>query len=449
MEQVRSTNLSDYKEALFYCLQCGLCQGDCPSFRALRKSTATARGHVNLLMDILEGNQELSPRVAELLEECLVCGGCTNVCPSGIKGDDITVMARKLVMDRYGLPWKKRAALWALGNLRRTGALLRLASPFKALAFKHLGDANQSVSPRSFLQSVVPYHAIPDFGGPCFIDRYAGRHQPSGKRRGSLAYFVGCLTNLVYQRVGEQVVKTLVDLGYEVWVPADQGCCGLPSLVSGDLEAARRQYLSNLRALTAVSVDGIITDCTSCWHMLHEKGPWLLEGQEGQASVGSAFQARAVSPKAGNGEGPGWLGPKVWEIMNFLEETGNWDRLEARSHGRTPLKLSYHVPCHAKGSTGVKEAPREFFKRKEGFEYRELDMAEKCCGSGGSFAFFHYDIADRIRQEKIDDIRATGPQVVVSGCPACRMQLADGLAKENLPMRMAHPLELLEVKPEA
>lgn len=432
MEPIRSTELSDHKETLYYCLQCGLCQGDCPAFRALRKSSTSNRGHVNLIMDILEGRQDLSAHAGEILEECLVCGGCANACPSGIKGDDITVMARKLLKDRYGLPLKKRAALWALGNMRRTGALLRLAGPFKGLSFKKLADANQSVSPRSFLQGMVPYHAIPDFGGPTFLDGFAGRHQPRGKRRGSLAYFVGCLTNLVYQSVGEKVLKTLVELGYEVYVPADQGCCGLPALVSGDLDAARLQYQENLKALTAVPADAIITDCTSCWHMLHDKGPWLLEAQ------------RAGAPADGEAQ---WLGPKVFEVMNFLYETGNWDRLQAASD-QVPTKVSYHVPCHTKGSDAVKQAPREFFDGREGFEYRELGMAEKCCGSGGSFAFFHYDIAERICQEKVQDIRETGCQVLVSGCPACRMQLADGLAKDGLPVRVAHPLELVEVKPE-
>jgi hypothetical protein len=50
----------------------------------------------------------------------------------------------------------------------------------------------------------------------------------------------------------------------------------------------------------------------------------------------------------------------------------------------------------------------------------------------------------RILADKLDNLARTGAQVVASGNPGCLLQIEMGLRARNLPMRLVHPIELLD-----
>lgn len=56
-----------------------------------------------------------------------------------------------------------------------------------------------------------------------------------------------------------------------------------------------------------------------------------------------------------------------------------------------------------------------------------MHKPDSCCGSGGSFSQYHYELAKKINDHKAMDIVQTGAEVLVSGCSACRMHISDGL----------------------
>ena len=70
--------------------------------------------------------------------------------------------------------------------------------------------------------------------------------------------------------------------------------------------------------------------------------------------------------------------------------------------------------------------------------------AGRCCGSAGSFSLTNYDMSMQVQARKVAAIRATGAGTVVTSCPACRMQLEDGLAQAGLPPRVLHVVQVLE-----
>ena len=68
--------------------------------------------------------------------------------------------------------------------------------------------------------------------------------------------------------------------------------------------------------------------------------------------------------------------------------------------------------------------------------------ADRCCGCGGSFTLFHYDLSKEIGQRKRDNIVRTGATAVATGCPACMLQLSDMLSQNKDEVLVKHPIEI-------
>jgi glycolate oxidase iron-sulfur subunit len=63
---------------------------------------------------------------------------------------------------------------------------------------------------------------------------------------------------------------------------------------------------------------------------------------------------------------------------------------------------------------------------------------------GGSFSVYHYDLAKKIAAKKMDSIRATKADIVVTACPGCMINLMDNVLQNKMPQKVYHLLELVE-----
>ncbi|MCK7485208.1 MAG: (Fe-S)-binding protein [Bacillus subtilis] len=64
--------------------------------------------------------------------------------------------------------------------------------------------------------------------------------------------------------------------------------------------------------------------------------------------------------------------------------------------------------------------------------------AQRCCGGGGSFSFYNYDLSKQISKRKVDNIEASGASVVVTGCPGCMLQIKDQLGQKKSGVKVKH-----------
>ena len=108
------------------------------------------------------------------------------------------------------------------------------------------------------------------------------------------------------------------------------------------------------------------------------------------------------------------------------------------------LKVTYDDPCHLLHGQGIKAAPRNLLKSIPGLELVELRDADRCCGSAGIYNLTQPEMAARILDDKIGNLARTGAQVVATGNPGCLLQISQGIRSRNLPMDVAHPVELLD-----
>ena len=125
--------------------------------------------------------------------------------------------------------------------------------------------------------------------------------------------------------------------------------------------------------------------------------------------------------------------------------------LELITAGKLTLKESsvvatYHDPCDLGRNSGVYDEPREILRRIPGLSFVELpsngDMAT-CCGGGGNLQSIDQALVDRIADARVDEIVASGADVVVSACQQCEQVLEAAIRRRGLSIRVMDICELV------
>jgi glycolate oxidase iron-sulfur subunit len=227
-----------------------------------------------------------------------------------------------------------------------------------------------------------------------------------------VALFLGCLINYVYPEIAEATVAVLGRLGVEVVIPQGQVCCGTPVLSFGDEQAARRLATMNTEALLVSGADHIVTACASCGKTLKSDYEWLVPDQ------GAA------------------LAKKVLDVSELL------DRIPVQGARPIERRVTYHDPCHLRWGQNVVAPPRKLLGQYA--QYVEMPEAERCCGGGGSFSLFHYDLATRIAAKKLDSIAASGAEVVATNCPGCILHISDRVTAAGMKIPVVHSIQIVE-----
>lgn len=258
---------------------------------------------------------------------------------------------------------------------------------------------------------------FPRIGQRNFDDLYHGTYAPKKEKRARVAYYTGCATNSMDVETGISSMEVLMLNGIEVVIPKNLVCCGMPALGEGDIKTARKMVSRNVMILSEMDVDAIVVDCTSCGMMLRNEAAKVLP-------VDSPLLAKAAG-----------LAAKVFEVTDYLNKI-------SLSAAPGPLKESYtyHIPCHCGWTPSLNEAPLMLPDQIDGLSYRAMSEPEKCCGAGGAFFMNHAELSRNIRSHKLDDIAATGADIVVSQCPGCRSYLSSGPGER---FRAVHPITLL------
>ena len=234
-----------------------------------------------------------------------------------------------------------------------------------------------------------------------------------------VALFVTCLVDQLFPHIGLSMAEVLERLGYEVDFPEAQTCCGQPAFNSGFRGEARlvaRHFLDAFRG-----TEYIVSPSGSCTAMVRCHYPELFHKDP----------ARLAESRA--------LGPRVYEFSEFLTQVAGCEDVGARWEG----VVTYHDSCHSLRELKVKEGPRRLLSAVRGLELREMDACEECCGFGGTFSVKFGEVSGAMVGTKVESIRRTGADTVVSADPSCLMQIQGGLSRARLAVRTKHLAEIL------
>ncbi len=401
---------------LYNCVHCGLCLNQCPTYSALRLEPESPRGRIHLVRAAAEGRVDLTDRFKEHIYLCLLCRACESACPSGVQYGRIAETAR----EHLGPSGSKLARLIQNycftrllphpGRMRVLARLLRLYQRiglqklFRLLLPKRLAEMNAMLPaiPKQFFQPI------------------ANELPAVGQRRARVAMLNGCVMPLLFGDVNAATIRVLQRNGCEVIFPETQTCCGALNIHNGEQAAAKRMARQNIDAYLPANVDAVIVNAAGCGAAMKEYG-YLLRNDAAYAEKAERFSAL------------------VKDAGEFLADLGLKGKL-----GRLEITVTYQDPCHLAHGQRVRNQPRALLRAIPGLELREMEGADRCCGSAGIYNITHPEMSRQLLEEKIRAVAATGASAVVAPNPGCMLQLNYGARAFGPEVAVYHLMDLLE-----
>lgn len=240
----------------------------------------------------------------------------------------------------------------------------------------------------------------------------------------SVHLFIPCLVQDFHPEIGEATARVLARAGAPLEYSPGPACCGQPLYKAGHFRKVvplAKQMLEHFRSARAV-----VSPSGSCVRMIREypelfpDNPTLLK------------EARD-------------LAAKTFELSEYL----------VRNLGRTDLgasltaRVAYHDSCQVGRALGLHDEPRALLKAVNGLELVELPRPNACCGFGGPFSLEFPAPSEAILEEKVQDILATGSEIVVSAEVSCLMNIRGYMEKHGLKTRVLHLAQVLDTGHEA
>ena len=405
------------------CVHCGLCLSTCPTFAVLGVEMDSPRGRIRLMKNVWEGRLGADAAAFDdHMNTCLDCRACETACPSGVEFGKLMEGARsQIVATRPRSPAERliRALAFdvllpnrfALGAFARfsflakrlgAGAVLRLVAPIVHVAGR-LAD----------LLEVIPDQAPSGEQLPATI-------AAQGARRAHAALFSGCVQRAVFGATNAATARVLARNGVEVTVIPDQTCCGALHAHAGERDRARVLAKRNIVAFERAGADVVVVNAAGCGSALKEYG-WLLKDDPAWSDRAARFAA------------------KVRDSTEYLAEIGLRE-----APGPVRAKATYDDPCHLIHGQKIRDQPRALLAAIPELTVVPLAEADWCCGSAGTYNVTRPELSRKLLDRKVDNIKRSGAELVVTANPGCLMQIQSGLRRDAPGVRVVHLIDLLD-----
>lgn len=425
MLDIKKMLTGEYRELLDQCVHCGLCLESCPTYAIFGTEMDAPRGRIALMRAAVDGritHEQFLNTFAEHITLCLECRACETACPSGVQYGkliegariDLEDMRKPGVMERF-IKWVGMEQL--MPHVGQMKVMARLMWLYEALGLQWLvRTLNILPQPLHAMEGILP----PLTPGYQKYDKPAPAY---GEKRGTVAFFYGCIQEAFLASINAATIRVLQRNGYEVHFPQNQTCCGAAQWHTGAEAVAVELAKQNIDAFAPYDV--VVNNAGGCGLTLKEY-PDLLKDDPEYAPKAEIFAAR------------------VKDFSEFMI-----DHLHVALQGELRVRATYSDSCHLRHGQGVIDQPRALLKMIPGLELIELKHPDRCCGSAGIYNITQHATANAVLDAKMEDIAATGAEVVVTSNTGCHMQLVAGVRKAELNAKVLHIAEMLDLSYQA
>jgi glycolate oxidase iron-sulfur subunit len=404
------------------CVHCGLCLNACPTYRELGLEMDSPRGRI-YQMNAVHNGAPITESYIQHLELCLACRGCESACPSGVPYGRLIEAARAQIEALRKQSLVSRLVKKAAFDYLLPSRFWMSMAGFALYSYQASG-LQRFLRASGILQRLGKLGKIealaPEAQTPFFFSQIGKTFPAAGERKYRVAFLAGCVANVAFARLNEATVRVLQRNGCEVVIPARQGCCGALHLHSGLRRKAEELAQRNIEAIEGNDFDAILTNAAGCGSTLKEYDELLAKN--------AAYAKRAAHFKA-----------KLRDVTEFLAE------IELnREMGRIDAVATYQDSCHLAHGQRIREAPRKLLRAIPGLTFREMPMADLCCGSAGIYNVVQNEMAMQILEHKMAYVRATGATLITTANPGCMLQLKAGARLFGRGERVLHVVEVLD-----
>jgi len=390
---------------LFACMECGRCTEVCPAnitgkeldprrlHTDLRKELAV-RGAARFAAPGRHGSANSSPPAAgsqralvgevfseAFLWQCLTCGACVEECPAANDHiDKIVDMRRHLVMERTAMP-------------------------------ETMEDALRSLEARSH-----PFRGA-GLSRTAWTVGVTVKSLPAGDRAEWLLW-AGCAAAMNERNHStlRALVRLLQAAGLDVAILGDEETCnGDPARRMGNEYLFQQMAQRVIETFSRYGVTKIVTLCPHCFNTFKNEYP----------QFGGRYE--------------------VWHHTQLLASLIAEGRL--RTQAQLSSLITFHDPCYLGRHNGEYEAPRQVLDALPGAATTEMAQSKDrsfCCGAGGGLYWTEDRTGQRVSHARMNQIHATGAEVVATACPFCTLMLEDARAATEAAVRPLDVAELLD-----
>jgi glycolate oxidase iron-sulfur subunit len=369
-----------------------------------------------------EGKLAVGATFVTHMDRCLDCRACETVCPSGVEYGKLIEHARGRIESKYRRPFLSRVArTFVYRKLLPFPSRIRLAGKL-ARFYQRSGVRN--IARASGMLRLFGLadrdRLMPAVSRDFFFSRLGKTFPAQGARRARVAFFAGCVAQISFTELNDATIRVLRANGCEVVVPAGQLCCGALCVHAGVRDVAANLARANLNAFLAEPFDAVVTNAAGCGSTLKEYGQLFLPG--------TAEHAQAIQFRE-----------KMRDVTEFLAELGLIAPLRT-----VRLRVTYQDSCHLLHGQKIAGAPRKLIRAVPGVELVEMALGDQCCGSAGVYNVTETRAALDILAAKMENIRATKTQAIVTANPGCILQLQAGVKIHGTGHQVMHVVELLD-----
>jgi L-lactate dehydrogenase complex protein LldE len=241
-----------------------------------------------------------------------------------------------------------------------------------------------------------------------------------------VALMIPCYIDLFYPEVGVAALELLEKLNVDVVYPLDQTCCGQPMANSGCFEEAQATEELFIRNFSAF--DYIVTPSGSCTHHLRNK-----------------FTAAPDSPERRK------ISANVYDLVEFLHDVL---RVREFPWAKFNHKVAFHTSCSAIRGLGMASMservhdrkfskPKTLLENVPGIQFVDFERPDECCGFGGTFSVTEEAVAAKMGYDKLDFIRESGADYIVSSDMSCLMHLQGCARRLEAQVKFLHIAQIL------
>lgn len=257
-------------------------------------------------------------------------------------------------------------------------------------------------------------------------------------KKSDTAYFVGCTSAYRLPQIAQDTVKILNATNTNFMILGlDEWCCGSPLMRTGQFDLAKKIMEHNIEKLNRLGVKTVVTSCAGCYDMLKVDYKRYSETE---------------------------MKFNVLASVEYINQLIRDRVIEFKK--KTPLKVTYHDPCHLgrrvdpyfgewegdkllrpeqyirRGRNGVYDPPREVLRSIPGLSLVEMERIREyawCCGSGGGVKSAFPDFALWAANERIEEAKTTGAGTMITSCPFCVRNLGDAVKEYQ------HDMEVMDI----
>jgi heterodisulfide reductase subunit D len=364
----------------------------------------------------MEGPLHIHENLYTAMQKCTRCGQCAYgderaefdiLCPMQINGKFFTFsagglmqLARALYEGKIGFSESVRDILYLCttcgvcevncGVIEGQVDLFTLLKKELVKSGVPLMDAHKLVV-KNTVDKKAPYSG-----------RLPGRTEWLNKRKTSshpqVFYYVGCVSSYRETEIPGAFVSILDKLEIPFAFSEEEWCCGAPLFFSGHEEKGKELGQHNVKAIKESGASTVVLTCPTCALMFKKYYPqWLKRA----------------------------LPFEVLHVTEFLERLNDQGKLKLDA-GSDPKTATYHDPCHLGRGQNIYEAPRRILQSIKGIQLSELSRIREnsfCCGGGGLVPIGFPSLSDQLAEQRASEVKATGADLLVSSCPACKENL--------------------------